>query len=97
VTLTNNGNVPAKGTATFTIVASTDDTPGNADDILLTPVTKTANVKNGKSKRIKLSVLLPTLPAGSYKFFVTTAFTGNLADTVTTNDSDISDNATTVA
>jgi hypothetical protein len=97
VTLTNNGNVPAKGTGTFSIVASTDDVLGNGDDVAITPVTKTVNVKNGKSKKIKLGVVLPTLAAGSYRFIVTTAFSGNLADTNAANDTGVSTNATAVA
>jgi hypothetical protein len=97
VTLTNNGNVPSKGTATFTILATTHDAPGSLDDTTITTVTKPLNVKNGKSKKLKLSVLLPTLAPGNYRFIVSTAFTGNLADNVAINDVGISPNPTAVA
>lgn len=96
VTLTNNGNVPAKGTATFSIIASTDNILGNADDVAITPVAKKANVKNGKARRVPVSILLPALAAGNYTFFVTTAFSGNAPDTIATNDTDSSDNAVAV-
>jgi CARDB len=97
VTITNNGNVPSKGTATFTILATTHDAPGNSDDVSVTTVTKPLNVKNGKSKKLKLTVLLPTLAPGNYRFIVSTAFTGNLADAVAINDIGISPNPTAVA
>jgi hypothetical protein len=97
VTITNNGNVPSKGTATFTILATTHDAPGNPDDISVNTVTKPLNVKNGKSKKLKLTVLLPTLTPGNYRFIVSTAFTGNLADAVAINDVGISPNPTAVA
>ena len=97
VTLTNNGNVPAKGPATFSIVASTDDVLGNGDDVAVTPLTKNVNVKNGKSKRVNLSFPLTTLAAGTYRFFVTTAFQGTPADTISTNDTDSADNTVIVS
>jgi hypothetical protein len=96
VTLTNSGNVPAKGTGAFTIVASTDDILGNADDVAVTTLTKNLNIKNAKSKRVNLS-FTPTLPAGNYKFFVTNVFTGNAADTISTNDTDSTDNLVAVS
>ena len=95
VTLTNAGNVPAKGSAAFTIVASTDDVLGN--DLPIETITKNVNVKNGKSKRINLSFLVPALAANNYKFFVTTVFTGNAADTISTNDTDSTDNLVAVS
>jgi hypothetical protein len=97
VTLTNNGNVPAKGSATFSIVASTDDVLGNADDVAVTPLTKNINVKNGKTKRVNLAFPLTTLAAGTYRFFVTTVFGGTPADTINTNDTDSADNTVVVS
>jgi Tol biopolymer transport system component len=98
VTVENLGNVAAKGTATYTVVASTDDVLGNADDVLVTttPITKRLSVKNAKTKRVPLKFTAPV--AGSYRFFVTTTFTGDtLADTNTGNDTDSGDAPVTVA
>jgi hypothetical protein len=101
VTLTNNGNVPAKGTIAYNIVASTDDVLGNADDVLVTttPLTKTLNLKNGpKGKRSNVSVLLPTTLTGAYRFFVTSTFSSTtLGDSDATNNTDGTDNTVTVA
>ena len=97
VTLTNNGNVPAIGSATFTVVASADDVLGNADDVAVPAVTKNVNVRNGRFRRVPVSFLLPTLAGGNYRFFVTTVFNGNYADAITTNDSDSADNLVAVS
>ena len=97
VTLTNNGNVPAVGPATFNVVASTDDILGNADDVEVPAVTRTVNVRNARSRRVPVSFVLPTLPANDYRFFVTTVFGGNLVDAVTSNDTDSTDNAVAVS
>ena len=101
VTLTNNGNVPAVGSATFRITASTDNVFGNADDVLITetPVSKRVSVRNGvRGRRVPVSVLLPaTLPAGNYFFFVETTFSGTPSETNLDDNRDVSDNATTVA
>jgi subtilase family serine protease len=99
ITVENLGNVPAKGTATYNVIASADGVLGNADDILVTttPITKRLSVTNGKTKRVPLKFAAPTV-AGSYTFFVTTTFTGDtLADTNPDNDSDGSDAPVTVA
>ena len=99
ITVGNLGNVPAKGTATYSVVASTDDVLGNADDILVTttPISRRLSVTNGKTKRVPLKFAAPTV-AGSYRFFVTTTFTGDtLADTNAGNDTDVSDAPVTVA
>jgi hypothetical protein len=91
--------VPAVGTVTYNVIASTDDVPGNADDVLVTttPLTKTVNVKNGKTKKSSVKVILPTL-VGSYRFFVTATFAGtSLADNNTTNNTDSTDNSATIA
>ena len=99
ITVENLGNVPAKGAVAYNVIASTDDVLGNADDILVTttPIAKRLSVTNGKTKRVPLRFTAPTV-AGSYRFFVTTAFTGDtLADTNPDNDSDVSDAPVTVA
>jgi Tol biopolymer transport system component len=98
VALTNNGNVPAVGSVTYGIVASTDDVLGNADDVTITPpAARNVKIKNAKTKKSKVKVTLPTL-AGSYRFFVTATFTGtSLADTNTSDNTDSTDNTATIA
>lgn len=97
VTLTNNGNVPAIGTATFSVVASSDDIFGNADDVEVPAAAKNVKIRNGRFRRVPVSFLMPTLAAGNYRFFVTTAFNGNFADAITTNDTDFADNLVAVS
>jgi Tol biopolymer transport system component len=101
VTLTNNGNVPAVGSATFQVTASTDNVFGNGDDVLVTttPVSKRANVRNGpRGRRVPVRFLLPeTLPAGNYFFFVETTFSGTVSESNLADNRDGSDNATTIA
>ena len=100
VTLTNNGNVPAVGSATFRVHASTDAT-FDANDVLLTetPVSKRVSVRNGpRGRRVPVRVLLPaTLPAGSYFFFVETTFSGTPSESNLDDNRDGSDNAATIA
>ena len=97
VTLTNNGNVPAVGNVTYSIVASANETFGDSDDVVFTPVVRRVSIKNARSKRVMVPVTLPTL-SGSYRFFVTADFAGTtLADTVTANNSDVTDNVVTIS
>jgi uncharacterized delta-60 repeat protein len=64
-TLTNNGNVPAKGTITVDVILSTDQTA--ADGTIIDPVKLVVSLSAGKSKPNRISFKLPsTITAGSY-------------------------------
>jgi hypothetical protein len=64
-TLTNNGNVPAKGTITVDVILSTDQTA--ADGTIIDPVQLVVSLSAGKSKPNRISFKLPsTITAGSY-------------------------------
>jgi len=65
--VTNNGNVPYKGTMSITLHLSQDQTGGNSDDTALEDFSKRVSIKPGATKRIRLNVSLPpTVPAGPY-------------------------------
>jgi hypothetical protein len=65
--VTNNGNVPYKGTLSITLDASQDQTGGNGDDIPLGTISKRVSIKPGATKRIRLNATLPpSFPAGTY-------------------------------
>jgi hypothetical protein len=76
VPLKNNGNVAAKGTATFTIQAS-----GTTTSTLASPTVK-INIPAGKPKTVKVPFIMPTLAAGTYNVVLTLSFPGdtNAAD-----------------
>jgi subtilase family serine protease len=66
VALKNNGNVPFKAGTPIAVVLSSDSTVDGGDRVLTT-VTPTVSIKNGKTKSVKLKVPLPAdLAPGPY-------------------------------
>jgi hypothetical protein len=77
VPLKNNGNVTAKGTATFTIQAS-----GATTSTLATPAVKINIPVSTKAKTVKVPFTMPTIAAGTYNVILTLTFANdtNAAD-----------------
>ena len=70
ITIVNNGNVPASGIITIDLFASGDNLI-DAGDLPLASVTKKIRLRNGQSRPIRVSFVVPAnLTAGEY--FVTT-------------------------
>lgn len=86
LTLRNNGNVTASGTATIQLFASTDDTFGNADDILIATTPARLALKPGASKPYKLKASLANVPAGPYKLAASIDITNAIAESDETNN-----------
>jgi subtilase family serine protease len=93
VTIANNGNVPAGGTITIDLFASGDNLI-DAGDFPLASVTRKIKVRNGASKVIRLSFVVPSgLAAGQY--FVTTNVdsAGGIPESDETNNTAVSGSA----
>jgi subtilase family serine protease len=66
VSIVNGGNVPAGGTITIDLFASTDNVMSN-DDLPLASVIRKVKIRNGKARVIRVSfVVNPSLAAGQY-------------------------------
>lgn len=66
VVVKNNGNVPFRGAVPITIVLSSDDVVDGSDRVVTT-VTPSLGVKNGRTKSVKINVPLPAdLAPGTY-------------------------------
>ena len=97
VTLVNNGNVPAKGTMTFRVLASADNVL-DAGDTEVVSLPKRLSLKPGKPRTMVLSFpRSTTLAAGNYFFVVQGNWGGTIADNNLANNTDVSDAAIPVA
>jgi uncharacterized delta-60 repeat protein len=86
VSLQNSGNIPAKGSVSFELVASSDMTHDTGDMALGPPRAVAVGLKPGGSRTLRLVALVPAgLPAGSY-FLIATI------DAPSLNESDLQNN-----
>lgn len=69
LTLRNDGNVPVSSPVTFTVFASTDDVL-DSDDVQMAMVTRPLKLGAGKSRRLTLRRIVPSLSPGTYHMFV---------------------------
>jgi uncharacterized delta-60 repeat protein len=84
LTLTNTGNVIARGRTTLDLYLSTDDIP--IDGTELPPESLTVSLPSGKSKPYRLLIKVPsTLAAGNYNLLAILDPLDNLRPTDTTN------------
>jgi len=83
----DNGNINAKGTATYTVQAV------GATTTTLATVPLKINIAPGKTAKIKVSFTVSSLASGTYHLVVTVAFTG---DTDPSNDSVTSSSTFTI-
>jgi len=96
--VTNNGNVPAVGTASVSLFASTSSVfdPNTALPLTTTPVVEKLNLKNGKSKTLNLKFPFPTLAPGTYHIVAVITSNTPVAESDTTNNTAISAGTFTV-
>jgi hypothetical protein len=78
VPVQNKGNIAAKGTATFTVQASS----GTPTTIATVPVK--VNIPPGKTAKVRVIFTPTSLASGTYNLIIAVAFTG---DTDSSNDS----------
>ena len=94
----NSGNVPAVGTVTYRVLASTDGTL-SSNDIELASLPKRLALKpTPRPRNVPLAFAVPTtLTAGTYNLLVQINYTGAVAESNTTNNVAASTGTFTVA
>jgi uncharacterized delta-60 repeat protein len=87
VIVTNQGNVPAKGTIALQLLAGASATPSASDTTLANATNLKVNLKPAASKTFKVKAQVPsTLPAGTYTLLAV------ISSTLTPPESDLTNN-----
>ena len=83
----NGGNVPATGTVTATVFASTNASAGDAGDVQIGTVAKKLNTKPQKTTALKAKITIPeNLRTGEYNIVTTFNYSGPITESNTTNN-----------
>jgi len=87
VTVSNQGNVPARGTIAIQVLAAASATPSASDTTLANSANVKVNLKPSASKTFNVKAQVPsTLPAGTYTLLAV------ISSTLTPPDADLANN-----